>query len=279
MAPQPLHPFRMSAKIGQWGILTLATGSWHYRQMALDLALSVREHCALPISVVVDGNRLSAFRERWSWLFDRILTVPADAARRNLGKLSTAVLTPYDTTLYIDADCLVQADICDLLVAADASTSGYMMQAQWLSPAQHVGHNGFDSASLCRQFSLPRYLKSNSGLMAFRKNEGIQMQGQALMRRAAFSFWHRRVWMSDEVLLGIMADEFKVDLFPEPLPMAWKIGDVDPSDCRYKIVHAIGRPTWRHYRWLLRQVSGRRKQHQIPALPGHLAWSRKLLKV
>ena len=88
------------------GYVAIAFDDRRYLDIAANLALSVRRHDRRPISVLV--NPAVKVDSAYTQLFDRIITVPDDPAFRGaMNKARLFDLTPYDRTLYIDADCLL----------------------------------------------------------------------------------------------------------------------------------------------------------------------------
>lgn len=86
------------------GYVTLAHGK-DFAEMAIDLALSVKEHCSEPISVVCDKaaeRQLSRYKET---PFHHIL--PLETNIHPWGaKLEAAIKSPYTKSIFVDADVI-----------------------------------------------------------------------------------------------------------------------------------------------------------------------------
>jgi len=91
------------------GFVTIATGKEHYFEIAVNLLRTYRlfASCALPFAIIYDRN--NAFTEEFD---DVILT---DAAMNSFNdKFLLPLLSPYDETIFIDADSLAFGDLNQL---------------------------------------------------------------------------------------------------------------------------------------------------------------------
>src|SRR5690349_12923963 len=88
------------------GYVVLAMDDGRYLDLAANLALSIRRHEARPVSVIV--NRAVSFNPAYGDLFDQVIVAPDHPALRGaMNKARLYELTPYDRTMYLDADCLL----------------------------------------------------------------------------------------------------------------------------------------------------------------------------
>jgi hypothetical protein len=98
---QPLDVSR-----GGEGYVVLAMDDARYLDLAANVALSVRRADTRPISVIV--NRAVGVPAAYRPLFDRVIVADdEDPLRGAMNKLRLPELTPYERTLYLDADCLL----------------------------------------------------------------------------------------------------------------------------------------------------------------------------
>lgn len=91
------------------GILLVAMGNKEYGRMALNLCLSIKANGNIPVAVVHDGA-ISTLTEQEKKQFDKRIECPAEYYGKNdyfRIKLLLDKLTPFDETIYMDADCLV----------------------------------------------------------------------------------------------------------------------------------------------------------------------------
>jgi hypothetical protein len=97
------------------GILLIAIGNKNYGCMAANLAMSIRaNNCNLPITLVTQVDTISRLDENYKALFTEIKEIPkhcytlADNETCYIkAKAHMDELTPYDYTLFIDADVLM----------------------------------------------------------------------------------------------------------------------------------------------------------------------------
>ncbi len=97
------------------GILLIAIGHKNYGCMAANLAMSLRSNgCELPITLVTQPDTISRLDESYLKLFSEIKTIPPHCYTLKgndvcfiKAKAHMDELTPYDYTLFIDADVIM----------------------------------------------------------------------------------------------------------------------------------------------------------------------------
>jgi len=88
------------------GILIVATGHPNYGNLAYNLALTIKAAGDIDISVVWSERSLSHLNDEQKKVFDKLIELPENY-RTGFGvKLHLDQLTPYNNTLYLDADML-----------------------------------------------------------------------------------------------------------------------------------------------------------------------------
>lgn len=89
------------------GFITIATGKKEYYILARNLLRSYRHFCPdpLPFAILADQEN------EYTADFDDVLIFPDSASNSYLDKLWLAEFAPYDTTIFIDADCLAFGDL------------------------------------------------------------------------------------------------------------------------------------------------------------------------
>lgn len=90
------------------GYLTAAYTNSIYAEQAVCLVLSFRYHQDnTPISIVVDEkNHQYLTQKNYIKFFDQVIVLPSNQLYQFIGKLYSALKTPYEDTLYFDSDCL-----------------------------------------------------------------------------------------------------------------------------------------------------------------------------
>lgn len=88
------------------GIILIATGHAGYGKLAYNLALSIKAAELIDIAVVHSGAALSHLTEDQKGVFDYIIDLPDTYESGFKAKLHLDQLTPFTSTLYLDADML-----------------------------------------------------------------------------------------------------------------------------------------------------------------------------
>lgn len=89
------------------GFITIATGKEEYYQLAKNLLHSYRHFCKEPLPFAILADRENEYTVE----FDDVIIFPDGASNSYLDKLCLAEYAPYDTTIFIDADCLAYGDL------------------------------------------------------------------------------------------------------------------------------------------------------------------------
>ena len=89
------------------GFITIATGKEEYHALARNLLRSYRRFCREPLPFAILADRENEYTAE----FDDVLIFPDGASNSYLDKLRLAEFAPYDTTIFIDADCLAFGDL------------------------------------------------------------------------------------------------------------------------------------------------------------------------
>lgn len=89
------------------GFITIATGREEYYRLARNLLHSYHRFCAEPLPFAILADRENEYTRE----FDDVIIFPGGATNSYLDKLCLAKLAPYDTNVFIDADCLAYGDL------------------------------------------------------------------------------------------------------------------------------------------------------------------------
>ena len=89
------------------GFITIATGKEEYYKLAHNLLRSYRYFCSDPLPFAILADR----ENEYTAAFDDVIIFPDGATNSYLDKLALAEFAPYDTTIFIDADCLAYGDL------------------------------------------------------------------------------------------------------------------------------------------------------------------------
>lgn len=158
---------RVQQKMLQQGYLTIAVGDPKYVEMAYHLALSLKlNDPERPVVLLTDNKtHIPAKVKR---VFHRIIPMPEREGYVGcLNKLRAFEYTPFDETIFIDADCLLTRPDMDrhwhklrtasVNIAGDQVTSG-----RWYN---------FNIEDILQALNIRYMVKMNSGVFYFRKNK------------------------------------------------------------------------------------------------------------
>ena len=151
------------------GYLILALDDRRYVDLAVNLALSIRRCETRPVSVVVSPGQEPTGAA--AALFDRIIpALPDGTLKGAMNKARLLDLTPYDRTLYVDADCLLFSPRIEMfwhryrglpfVVEGHRQSSG---------PAFACSLGSKDAAALCAAYGLPYLTVFNAGVIYFER--------------------------------------------------------------------------------------------------------------
>ncbi len=210
---------------GSRGYLTMAVHSEHYLEMAVDMALSLREHSKLPLAIAVDEPLKGIVASRYGAVFDEVVLVAPRFRTGRALKYGCAEASPFEETIFVDADCIVLGSL-DGLLGALADTD-FAMLGELLTASDHERHHGFSTRALMNRFGLDRYLKTNSGLFCFRKPGAVEVMEDCLRcylteaRPALRGSLLKGRWLGDEIAFGIVGGRRRLGTLPSPSPMYW----------------------------------------------------------
>lgn len=254
------------------GYVTLATGSLSFAEMAIDLALSLREHCARRLAVVAD--RRTRARLAAASVFSHVLELPPELVHDKARKFSAAALSPFARTVFLDADSLV-VDALDRVWSAKPEAP-FVAVGEMLGPDEDRTHHGFDTRLLCRRFGLRRYLKTNSGLFRFDRASVPALEACARLHREEMVPAGIR-W--DEVALGVVGGREGFATYDEPGPMLWseEMPGFDLARPSKPVVHVMRRFPSALWAGLEAGIAARRARAGLP--PDSVGiWRRKHLR-
>jgi hypothetical protein len=207
------------------GYLTLAARSRRYLEMAVDMALSLREHTALPIALAADDELGDIARTRYEAAFTTVTRLPDRFRGGRALKYGSAEASPFDETMFVDADCLVLGGMDHLFAVLDATDMA--MTGEQLTANDDRDHHGFSTTKLIRRFGLDSYLKTNSGLFCFKREPALAIMDECLtcytheVRRQLRWTALLGKWLGDELAFGIVGGRRKLGTLPKPDAMYW----------------------------------------------------------
>jgi len=270
------------------GYMTVAAGPRRFVEFAVDLALSLREHNPEGTSLLTDEVGKRTVEDKYPGLFGRVERLPReytqDARRCNLGKFYLADATPYERTMFIDADTLVVGSLSGLWEKLEPFP--FAMLGEHLTSEDDREHHGFSTRELMAEFRLGCYLKCAAGILYFQREMGKAVCRECFeLYQSSFRddprFQQRRV--QDELLFGIAGGRRVLPVFgiesarrelptgePQALPvipvrrpMIWgdELARLEPGDRTFAIIHFGALPPRETMRWLMKDVRRRRREN------------------
>jgi hypothetical protein len=257
----------------------MAVGSTHYLEMGVDMALSLREHTRLPIAIAVDEPLRAVLRDRYPRVFDEIVLLPERYMNGRALKYGSAEVTPFETTIFVDSDCVVLGELDSLGESLDGDA--LRMVGELLTRADDEIHHGFSTRELMSRFGLDRYLKTNSGLFCFRKSSALEIMDECYncyvheARPALRGSIVLGRWVGDEIAFGIVGGRRRLGTLPHPAPMYWprEIERLDLGSPTKPLLHMIWPLPDAELEDLVRTTTARRERAGIPGDPEH--WRRE----
>jgi hypothetical protein len=252
------------------GYLTMAARQERFLEMAVDMSLSLREHTGLPIALAADEPLAALAQTRYAGVFDRVTLIPRRFREGRALKYGSAEASPFEETLFVDADCIVLGPLDDLFESL--ASHEMAMIGEHLTPGQDRIHHGFSTSSLIRRFGLDTYLKTNSGLFCFRRSAALEIMEECracyvdeVVKRLRWTTLFGK-WLGDELAFGIVGGRRKLGTLPLPHAMYWpeEFPSLDLEHPAKPLLHMIWPPQQETLEALLDAVAARRAQAGVP---------------
>jgi len=159
------------------GYLTLATGRPLYFEAAVNLALSVKlNDPSRPISLLCDDASKVNFD--YKKYFDQLIELPPHKLYRGCGdKIRMPLYTPYEETMFVDADCVIAKPDMDrhwekMAAIFFGMPGGKITTGYWY---------GKSIENMMASQNVPHIVQMNSGVFYFRQcKELIQLIDEAM---------------------------------------------------------------------------------------------------
>lgn len=259
------------------GYLTMAVGRPRYLEMAVDMALSLREHSPHPIALSADAVLARLAAERYSGVFDEVTPIPRRFLDGRAIKYGAAAASPFAETMFVDADCLVLGSLEYLWAGLEKSDMA--MLGELLTVDENENHHGFSTRRLMRRFGLDLYLKTNSGIFCFRTDPALGIMDACLecylheVRPKLRGGVLRGGWIGDEIGFGVVGGRRKLGTLPLPQPMYWprEFATLDPTRPTKPLLHFIWPPEPPLLEALLSGATRRREEAGL-APSDHAHW-------
>lgn len=250
------------------GYITAAAHDPRHLEMAVDLRLSLAEHDpGRPFALVTDTSLAPRVR-RYPDVFDHHQVIPDELNLGHAAKLFVGRASPFQRTLFVDADCLALGPLDELW--------GHLPERSFCVPGEYVAaddprhHHNFPIADLCRVFDLPRYYWASSPLFSF-DDEGRAILDACMeayrgeLPRERIVRWDTK-WPPDEIAFGVVGGRGDFAPFP-PVQTLIKVKDLDGwtvGAAPHPLFHCVLSPPLPVLRELMAQVTERRRARGLP---------------
>jgi hypothetical protein len=266
------------------GYLTMAVGSTHYLEMAVDMALSLREQTRFPIAIAVDEPQRAVLQDRYTGVFDEVVLLPGRYRDGRALKYGCAEASPFETTIFVDSDCVVLDELDFVLESLNGDPLA--MVGELLTRTDDEVHHGFSTRELMSRFGLDRYLKSNSGLFCFRRSSALDIMEECYncyvheARPALRGSIVRGRWLGDEIAFGIVGGRRRLSTLPQPAPMYWprEIEGLDLARPTKPLLHMLWPLPDEALEHLIETTAARRRMAGIPGDTEHWRTEARSLK-
>ena len=273
------------------GYITIAYGSRFYLEAAVDLALSLQATCDAPMSLVVSSSLLSRAKAEYHDVFEHIVPLPKPYRVGRAAKFCLAEVTPYEETMFIDADSLILTDLSDLW--KQAKEAEVTMIGRYVSRDSQEYQHGIPVRELIQEFGLSRFFRNHSAAFIFRPQTARQFFERCFhIYKTKLHTLRRRLtqFVGDELAFGVAAESLPVASFSEPAPVYWphELSALTPPTINKGICHFIGSPPPDTLGWLLEGITQRRRRAGLQSpkpqwcaleaeLRGKSSWPRRLV--
>lgn len=247
------------------GYLTLAIGP-DFAEMAVDMALSLRVYHKEPISCVVDLPTKIYIDSNYSGVFENLLLLENSSKLGRTRKFLAAKLSPYEETIFLDADIIILNHINQLW---ESKRGNITMIGEYVDEKKNRIHHGFSSSFLMEKFNTTKYLKSNSGCFYFNKKSAdffnACIKNYKILNQEEFKN-HGKI--GDELAFGVTAHDYDVKIFNiYPSLMMWddKLIKLQPKLANYltPICHFIAPIPKKTLKWIVGECKKRRLKANI----------------
>jgi hypothetical protein len=243
------------------GFITLAFGK-NYAEMAIDLALSVREYHSEPIAVIANKSAAKQLRKYRPSPFDQIIEID-DKIHPWGAKLLVAENCPYQHSAFIDCDILFlrTTEFLDFPLRSPLAMYGAYMYPE--SDFQTY----FRSRDIFTDFKLKKYFWATSGIFIFNRDEAkpffadcYKFYTEGIKKYPRYSSGG----IADELVIGILSSQIEIQSIPcntiHPWPMADRLPTLRGDEQEWPVVHIFSKTNAEYLDKLVQTINKRREK-------------------
>lgn len=262
------------------GFVTIARGPWHYTELAVDMALSLRQFHDLPLILLADTASQARVAQLYPDIFTQVVALPQDANLGRVCKFRVAELAPLERGIFIDADIIILRDLDREL--AQCGTAPIHMMGRFVDAQSGHRHHGVRVEKLCKLFNTDRFFTSHSGAFLYDRVGAQPLLAQA--ERVYGQLYNMRPpvgpLLGDELAFGIAAAQVGIAQMQDPYPVVWSgdFSSFDITNPRKAMLHFHTAPPAAVLAHVLAQIAARRVAAGLDPAIGVKAWKRKALR-
>jgi len=199
---------------------------------------SLRKHYTGPLALIAVGRQEPWFLECVRKLGADIISVKEDGIPPLVRKARLHEHTPYDTTMFIDADTLITNKIDDYFAKIEEHTFCTGEFAGWQTSGRTIGKRIKSFAPVCPTYvdaALAYGKATNTGIFGFTRDAAILPEWKTLTERAWRNSCSR---IPDEVACQLLLPRYRHWLAPVCWGVSVKFGT---PEAEMRIVHYHGR--------------------------------------
>ncbi len=262
------------------GYITAASNHIRHLQMAVDLRLSLRDIDPEREFALVVDDAIAPQLTKFPGVFDHVFVIPEAVNIGHSSKVYTGRISPFEQTLFIDADCIVLDKLDGLWAALQAKD--FCVPGEYVTKDDTRHHHNFQIAKLCEIFALESYYWASSPIYYF-NDAGREVMNEIHaiyceeLPRSRITRWDTGT-PPDEIAFAIVGSRLGFKEFP-PIQTLIKQKDLaswTTGGHPHEIYHCTMCPRFSVLAQLMNAIARRRAAHQLPQ-GSRRYWVRKAL--
>ena len=191
--------------------------------MSADLALSVKAHSSLPVSLITSPSGARLMAGKYPGLFDHFVIADRleslePKKRLVAAKIDAIKSSPYELAVFLDSDMVCRKDPSFLLDGLTNEDFRIFGRAYKRDNCSAVIHHGIPAIKLFEEFNLDSYVHSSLGAFGFGAAGGSRV---ANLMEAEEPLWRERTKkfresLPAEILFGLIGERTGVSFYNLP---------------------------------------------------------------
>jgi hypothetical protein len=260
------------------GFVTIAAGPLHYAEMAVDMALSLRQFHDQPRILLADAASHAHVTRDYHGIFDQVVLLPDSVGDGRRFKFRLAAYAPLAQAVFIDADIIVLRNLDAEL--AQCGRAPMQMMGRFVDAGSGHRHHGIKVSKLCRLFAQDRFFTCHSGCFIYDRDRARPILQEAEQVFDMLLQIRPRVgpFIGDELAFGIAAARLGMAQMDHPYPVIWsnEFANFDLAQPSKPLLHFHETPPAALLRDVLAGIAARRVAAGLDPAVSQLAWRKKI---